>query len=219
MQSFDQVPRDQFWDDIPCATARNVLQAFSDDDLRIIPTRTHSADSRPDKLRFLGKCLKKKMIQQEAMAAPLSFLNADPAGWHRVMFASLGVQRELGDLRGAEETLRYMIDRRLDKRDKSYHYSLATLLLERGKYAGAEKAALEVEEWLVGQRGRDSPQALGAKRLVILAVWKQGRSRHVEAEKLLKELRDIVSAMSSGQYATNQDEERESIKAVMAKMD
>jgi hypothetical protein len=184
-----------------------------------MPTRTHSADSRPDKLRFLGKWLKKKIIQQEAMAAPLSFLDADPAGWHRVMFASLGVQWELGDLRGAEETLRYMIDRRLDKRDKSYHYSLATLLLERGKYAGAEKAAREVEAWLVGQRGRDSPQALGAKRLVILAVWKQGRSRHVEAENLLKELRDIVSAMSSGQYAMNQDEERESIKAVMAKMD
>jgi hypothetical protein len=213
------VPKNAFWDDLPYTVARNFLQAFTDADLRIVRIDPDSTESKKEKLRFLAKYLKKKLIQEEAVSAPSMFCETDYEGWRRVMLGCYTVQRELDDLAGAEDILRLMIDRRKDKSNLSELHTLSDLLMTRGDYSKAEETAREVEPWLSGMLGKDSPQALSSKRTVILSLWKQGRSRHAEAQKLLKELQDIVAGMRSGQYAVYQDAERDLMKTLMSQMD
>ncbi|KAI8631532.1 hypothetical protein F5Y19DRAFT_424097 [Xylariaceae sp. FL1651] len=213
------VPRNTFWDDLSFSVARNFLQAFTAEELRIVRIDPNSTQSKEQRLRLLGKWLKKKLIQQEAQAAPQSFYDVDYIAWERVMLGSFTIQHELGDLAGAEETLRFMIDHRKDKSNLSHLHSLAALQLDRGQYAEAEETGRKVEAWLIEKLGSDSPQALSAKRVIILALWKQGRSRHAEAELLLKELQGNVNSMGSGQYAVYQDGERDLMKTLMSQMD
>ncbi|KAI3325655.1 hypothetical protein HD806DRAFT_490874 [Xylariaceae sp. AK1471] len=213
------VPQNAFWDDLPFTIARNFLQAFTAEELTIIPINPDSAQSKDEKLHLLAKWLKKKVLQQEAEAAPASFDDVDYAAWQRVMLGLISIQHELGDLEGAEEMVRLVIDRRKDKSNLSLLHTLSGMLLNRGEYAEAERTARKVQPWLIERLGRDSPQALSSLRITILSLWKQGRSRHADAQGSLKELQDIVSGMGSGQYAVYQDEERDSIKTLMSRMD
>jgi len=213
------VPKNAFWDDLPYTAARNFLQAFTDADLRIVPINPNSTESKKEKLRFLARYLKKKLIQEEAVSAPSAFSETDYEGWRRVMLGSYTIQRELGDLTGAEDILRLMIDRRKDKSNLSELHTLSDLLMTRGDYNEAEETARKVETWLIEKLGQDSPQALSSKRIIILSLWKQGRSRHAEAQKLLKELQEVVTGMGNGQYAVYQDAERGLMKMLMSQMD
>ncbi|KAI0154726.1 hypothetical protein GGR57DRAFT_109577 [Xylariaceae sp. FL1272] len=215
------VPKTKFWNDLPYPLARNFLQACNAENLAYIrpATESDSEKSRREKLMLLDRWVKKKLIQEEALAAPCSFYDADYVGWERLMLASVSISKELGDLARQEDTLRLLVDRRKDRSNLSHLHNLAGMLVEKGDYAEAERLERKVEPWLISKLGRGSPQALGAKRIMVLAVWKQGRSRHADAEKLLKELQSDLSALGDGQYAVYRDEELGAMKELMTKMD
>ncbi|KAI1264318.1 hypothetical protein F5Y18DRAFT_390090 [Xylariaceae sp. FL1019] len=215
------VPKNKFWSDLPYTLARNFLQACNADDLAYIRPLAESDSDKPrrEKLQLLDRWVKKKLIQEEASAAPRSFYDVDYAGWERLMLASVSISKELGDSAREEDTLRLLVDRRKDRSNLSHLHNLAGMLVEKGDYAEAERLERKVEPWLISKLGRDSPQALGAKRIMILAMWKQGRSRHADAEKLLRELQSDLSALGDGQYAMYRDEELSAMKELMAQMD
>ncbi|KAI1756193.1 hypothetical protein F4782DRAFT_485157 [Xylaria castorea] len=206
------VPRNAFWDDLPYTVARNFLNAFTTEELSVIPIDPDSTESKEEKLRFLSTWLDKKMAEQEA---PSSVHNVS---WEPLMIGLVSVRWELGDLGGAEEIARLMVERRKDG-NPQYLHQLAGILLDRGQYAEAESTERKVQPWLIEKLGKDSPQALSATRIIVLSMWKQGVSRHAEARKLIDELQDIVNGMAIGKYTVYQDEERELLKELMGRMD
>lgn len=118
------------------------------------------------------------------------------------------MQHELGRSE-ADEAMRMMYERRKDKANLSHLHTLAALALEKGRYAESEKAGTEVLVWLEEKLGKDSPQALGSRRIIAQALWKQGTSRRAEAEQVIDEFDDILAHIKSGRFATYQHEERE----------
>lgn len=70
-----------------------------------------------------------------------------------------------------EQTIRMLIDKRKDKTNLSHMHTLSAILLGRGKYAKAEEMEGKVKVWLDGKLGRDSPQALGSRKIIAQAVW------------------------------------------------
>ncbi|KAB5546974.1 hypothetical protein GE09DRAFT_1288686 [Coniochaeta sp. 2T2.1] len=87
---------------------------------------------------------------------------------------------------------------------------LAEYLVKVGKYKEAEEIELPVRAWVDGQPhlGRDSPQAINARRIIAKALWGQGPSRRAEAEALIAEIADIVEGMGAGKFGVYQMEER-----------
>ncbi|KAI0468222.1 hypothetical protein F4859DRAFT_491937 [Xylaria cf. heliscus] len=205
------IPRNAFWDGLPYTVASNFLNAFTAEELRAISIDPDSAQSKEGKLRFLATWLGKKSAKQEELG-PLN-----DAAWERLMLASVSVRRELGDLAGAEEIARLLVERRKDGNLQHLHL-LAGILLDRGQYAEAESTERKVEPWLVEKLGKDSPQALSATRIIIQALWKQGPTRHAEAQNLLEKSQSIVNGMESGKYTVYQDEERELLKELISQM-
>lgn len=55
--------------------------------------------------------------------------------------------------------------------------------------------------------GRESPQALGARRIIAEAVWMQGVERRGEAEGLVQEIWEIIGGMEGGRFAVYKEEE------------
>jgi len=66
----------------------------------------------------------------------------------------------------------------------------------------------DVKGWLEGKLGKDCPQALGAWRIIVQAVWKQGAGRRGEAERLMGEMGEVVEGMRGGVYGMYEAEER-----------
>lgn len=56
--------------------------------------------------------------------------------------------------------------------------------------------------------GKDSPQALGAGRIIVEATWRQGGQRRGDAERLLEEMRGLVEGMGGGDFGVYQEDER-----------
>lgn len=79
---------------------------------------------------------------------------------------------------------------------KAQHY-LSFVLEERGYYAEAEKIALSLKPRIDKELGEDSPQAIGCRKIIARAVWKQGR--RVEARELIKEVFALIERMGEGE--------------------
>ena len=202
------VPDNRFWNDIPFTTARNFFQSFSSEEIDRLPIDPDSTLEKHSKLETLIKLLRELLAKKEAESSPKSFYDVDFAGWDRLWLAIYTLQDQLEDPE-AEGTLRMLCDRRKDKTNLSHQHTLAGLLLDRGKFAEAEALEKGVKEWLDGQLGKDSPQALSARRIIAQAQWKQGPSRRAEANDTIADLTRIIDSMGTSQFAVYQEEERE----------
>ena len=86
-------------------------------------------------------------------------------------------------------------------------HTLTQVLLRNGKFAEAEATALPVLARLDRALGKESPQALAARRMIGHAVWKQGRQS--EAGKLLEEVDGIIDGTKDdSKFVIYRDEER-----------
>jgi hypothetical protein len=183
------VPQNKFWDDLPFTVARNFLSLFTSEEdppPSFNDDTEHSELSREDKLRLLLQLLHDRLARLDAGAAPQSLYDVNYLTWDRTWLAVAGIQHELGDLAGQEQTLRMLIKKRKDASSLSHLHSLSGLLLEQGRYAEAKNQEAAVREWLDGKLGREAPQSLSARRIIAQAVWMQGRRD--EAERLIAEI-------------------------------
>ncbi|KAK5990011.1 hypothetical protein PT974_08274 [Cladobotryum mycophilum] len=213
------IPRCPFWDDLEFATGRNFPSVYSREDIGKLPIDPDSTDDRQTKLNLLLKLLRERSAEKEAGAAPETYLEVDSKGWSTLHLGIYTVQYALG-LRGeAEQTVRVMVDKTEGNTKLSHSHTLAAVLLAKGDCVEAEKLEKPVRAWLVGLLGQDSPQALGAMRTIVRAVWRQGPGRRAEAKGLIAEWKETVDGMGGGQYGAYQDEEREMMDKIVSELD
>ena len=99
------------------------------------------------------------------------------------------MQLELQDP-NCEQTLRFMLEQTKGLSNIVPQHTLTQVLLRNGVFAGTQATALQVLARLDHVLGKESPQALAAKRMIAQAVWKQGRQS--EAGKLMEEVNSII---------------------------
>lgn len=202
--------------------SRNFLQSFPPEKLQRFAV--HFDETRLDrvaKLELLAQLLHEELKEQDAAAAAAAvdsrqtLYDVDYTRWRAVWLAICSMQQELGRRAEAEGTLRMLHEKRRDPANLSHLHSLASLLLARGEYTEAERMELDVRTWLDSRLGRDSPQALSARRMMAEAMWKKGTARRREAGDVLEEMRVVIGGMEAGQYAVYQDEEKEMMEKLV----
>lgn len=113
-------------------------------------------------------------------------------------------------LPSAEATVRMLVARRPDPDNVVPPHMLAEHLVKIGKYEEAEEVERPVCEWMDKRPhlGRNSPQAINARRIIAKALWGQGSKRRKEAEATIEEVRRLVEEMKGGKFEVYVDEER-----------
>lgn len=211
------VPDNAFWNDLKFVVGRNFLSSFSPEEISQLPIDPNSTQSKSGKLELLLQLLQEKIAAQDAESSPQSFYDTDYEAWETTWLAIHTMQYELG-LPEAEQTIRMLIDRRKNKANLSHFHTLSVLLFEQGQYAEAEEMERPVLDWLVSRLGDTSPQALGSRRIIARAIWKQGPERRAEAEALFEEVKRLVEESGSGKYAVYKDEQMEETETMIADM-
>ena len=210
------IPATPFWEALTFVEARNFLQSFASDEERAaLPIDRDSTAPKDEKLELLSGLLDNKLAAEDAAVAPQTWYDVDFKAWNRLQMGRFTLQQSLGRDVEAEGTLRMMIGREKNKNNLSFQHTLAALLCDQGKYREAEEMEGPVVEWLDGILGRDSPQALGGRRIMARAMWKQGEERREDARKLFEEVMETVEGMGGGQFAVYQEEERELVRKMV----
>lgn len=200
------VPKTKFWDDVPYSAACNFLMLFKPDEQVVVDLERSTLDKK-EKLQLLEKLLRQRFDSKDAATAPQTLYDENYEYWYRLWLAIASMQFELQDP-DCEQTLRMMIDRAKDPSNIVPQHTLTQVLIRNGKFAEAEEIALPVLARLDKLLGKESPQALAARRTIAHAVWKQGRQS--EAGKFLEELDGIIDGIKEdNKFAIYRDEERE----------
>jgi len=210
----------RFWDSIDYCTAHNFLGNFSDAEQGQLPVESDSADDTDTKLRLLLRLLREKIDRQEGAASPPgSLYETGYEKWYSLWQGVFRIQDMLG-LPEAEDTVRMLVAKAKGRNIVPGHM-LAEYLAKNGKYREAEETERPVLAWMEGSPGlgRDSPQAINARRIMVKALWGQGQERRGEAESMLAELEEIVDRMGGGKFGVYQEEERSLNRQMMAQLD
>ncbi|OIW28122.1 hypothetical protein CONLIGDRAFT_579742 [Coniochaeta ligniaria NRRL 30616] len=203
------VPVNPFWDSFEYCIARNFLGNFSSTQLSQLPIDATGKDDHATKAGHLLSFLKDELDREEA-AASGSLFETNHRRWYDLWQAIFVYQSEL-DLLEAEETIRMLVARNPDpKSEVRPSHILAEYLVKVGKYKEAEETELPVRAWMDARAhlGRDSPQAINARRIIAKALWGQGPPRRAEAKALVAEIDDIVDGMGGGKFGVYQTEEK-----------
>ena len=206
-----QVPNDDFWNSLPYAAGRNFLQCYTQKELEQMHFDISLSDR--EKQQNLLAQLQETLSLKDAAAAPKTLLDCDLPGWQHLMLGIATMEKLLGNIDGEEKILRTMVDNS-PKGNLSALFNLSSVVESRGEYPEAEEMAREVLPWMQSHEllGNDSPQALKCKRILIQAIWKQGR--YSEARKLIEELSGTVTAMEGGKFAKYQADEKKNLAAM-----
>lgn len=167
--------------------------------------RLDSSLSNDEKYELLMKLLEEKL---EAGDGDKRLYETNYQQWDGIWLGIATMRARLG--MDDEETIRMLVERRKDKTNLSHLHNLSAVLLKKGKYAEAEEKAEKVKEWLDGKLGRDSPQALGSRKIIAQAVWKQGRVE--EAKGKFKEMEELVVGGMDGTYGVYMEEQEEILR-------
>ena len=201
------VPNNAFWGPLDFVAGRNFLKCFSSSELQAMEPRLIGSLPNPEKYELLLKILNEKLEAGDKAAAPKTLQEVDHKVWDDLMLGVVTMYARLNRLVDQESTLCLLIAKRQDPCNLSHLYNLAGVLLEQGKYAEAEEMASEARDWLDGKLGKESPQALGARKIIVEAVWKQGRVE--KARGLMGEMEKIVEGGGEGTFGIYMDEQRE----------
>jgi hypothetical protein len=219
------VPNDAFWDSLPFTTGRNFLQCFSASELDAsVSSRLDPSLSTDEKHRLLLELAEQKLAREEAAAQtsdqkPLHEKNYDL--WQKLMLALETMQHSLGLLADEEKTLSAMLAHPRPGQAKNWSAlnMMSRLLQDQGRYAEAERAALEVQPWMEEhpQLGRGSPPAMGNMRMILTAVWKQ--RRYDDGRRVYRDMRELVDGMGDTKFAQYQQEEARMLEDLMAELE
>jgi hypothetical protein len=201
------VPDNKFWRDLDYVVGRNFLQCFSADEIKLLPF--DDSPSKSDRLELLLRLLREKLSSEDAAAAPQTVYDVNYDAWEKLLLAIYTIQMQQDRHADTEQTIRTLVERRKDKSNLSHFHSLSGLLCNQGRYTEAEETEISVKRWLDEYLGKDSPQALGSRRIIAQSVWKQGPSRRAEAKELFSEVIELINGMDGGNYAVYQAQEME----------
>ncbi|ETS85938.1 hypothetical protein PFICI_03963 [Pestalotiopsis fici W106-1] len=227
------VPNDAFWTSLPFTTGRNFLQCFQKSEIEALSSQFDASLSTDDKHRLLLRIVQAKLAEAREAASqksnhhggsgksPLLLHEINYDAWQKFMLAQETMQHNLGLVADEEATLKEMLAHPRPGQDKNWSAlnMMSRLLEQQGRYAEAEGAALEVQPWMEAhaQVGRGSPPAMGNMRMILTAVWKQGRFD--DARSIYKEMHHLVDDMGNGKFAQYQEEEAEMLETLMTDLE
>jgi hypothetical protein len=204
-------PVNPFWDTFDYTTARNFLINFTDTELTQLPINPDSTDPHPAKLQLLLHLLQDKLTREEASTSPPNTLfDKDYKRWYTLWQGIYELQSKL-HLPEAEQIIRMLATRRPEGSDNiSPLHILSDHLVRIRQYKEAEETERQVCAWMDAhpRLGRDSPQAINSRRVIVRALWGQGEGRRKEAEAMLREVEGIVEGMGEGRFGVYLEEER-----------
>lgn len=211
------VPKNAFWGPLDFVVGRNFLKCFSSSELQAMELRLIGSLPNFEKYELLLKILNEKLEASNKAATPRTMQEVDHKAWDDLMLGIVTMYARLNRLSDQESTVRLLIAKRQDPSNLSHFYNLAGVLLEQGKYAEAEERASKARDWLDGKLGKDSPQALGARKIIAEAAWKQGRVE--EAMGLMGEMEGIVDGGGEGTFGIYMDEQREMLSKMKEELE
>lgn len=201
------VPEGVFWQSLDPVISSTVVGHLSPAELNH-PNLDPSL-SNPEKLDLLEKTLIQK----------LPLVDNDYTSTQSLNSALFHIYRGTGDLEKQEKVLLQLVGNPSPNGpDLPALQNLAALYEDKGEHAKAEKLARETLPLLQGHPvlGKDSPQSLGSLRILINALWKQGKTE--EAEQVIQEARSSIDNLEGGQFAAYQQEEKDALDKVVAEL-
>lgn len=218
------VPNNAFWNSVPFTTARNFLQCFSEAEVKSISSKFDKTLSVEEKHRLLLALAKEKLSAEEHTAQtsehrPLHEKDYD--AWQKLMLALETMHHSLGQFVEEERILKAMLEHPGPGQER--HWSalnmMARLLSDQGRHAEAEQSLREVKTWMEShpQIGRGSPPAMGNLRMLLTAVWKQGR--YDDGRKIHEEMQQLIDDLDDTKFVQYQEEERQMLKDLMAELE
>lgn len=212
------VPDTPFWNSLPHYAGNVFLRCFPESEVSAMDLD----ETLPvaEKEHFLLGKLKKKLAEKEKEAAPIPFHDSDYKAWNTLTLAIGGFEGLLGNLEEATKITKERYENgRNGTKDMGALSDLGGLMEQLGKYAAAERIALEVLAWVQGNPnlGPDSPQALGSIRVLVKSTWKQGK--YDEATEWIRKCREIIDELAKGRYTKYETEERKQIDDDVAELE
>ncbi|PLB54120.1 hypothetical protein P170DRAFT_431780 [Aspergillus steynii IBT 23096] len=211
------IPSGPFWDTLDPVISSAVALCFTPqelEDLKLDPSA-----SNPAKLHTLQEALTEKLLTLEAASQPSTLHEQNYNQWQDLKSSLFHVHRGLGDKEEQEKILLEMINTpSAAGRDLAALHNLSALCEEKGEYEKAERLALEVLPAIQGHAllGAASPQALGSLRVLIKAMWGQGKT--AQADDYVKQASASIDNLVGTPFAKYQQEERDALVEVMAGM-
>jgi len=210
------VPVNPFWDDIDWVTGIHFLGNFSDEERSELPIDPNSIAATNDKIKLLISLLDAKLANDETSAAPKSSAETQPKAWRSLVLAKYVLQSRVGLVTEAGQSIRQLVEHFGDSADDVLKHCMADQLVEEGgDYVRAEKIMGPLVAALDGQMTRASPQAIGGRRSLLRAVWKQGASRRADAEGVVEEIRGSIRGMVGTKYEVYVKDEEEELGRVL----
>ncbi|KAK1757300.1 hypothetical protein QBC47DRAFT_375636 [Echria macrotheca] len=211
------VPMNAFWDGIDWVSCIHFLGNFSDEERSELPIDPNSTASTDDKVKLLISLLDAKLAKEEAAAAPKSLAETQPKAWRRLLHAKYVLQSRLGLVSDAGQSIRKLVEHFGDT-DEVLQSSLADQLVVEGDYAQAEKIMGPVVATMDADMTKASPQAIGSRRILLSAIWKQGPSRRADAENVVAEIKESIQGMVGTKYEVYVKSEEEELDKVLAEL-
>jgi tetratricopeptide (TPR) repeat protein len=190
------------------------LTCFSKEEVEKMHLEQYGFLSNEKKAEMLIKILREKILELETPDQPLWVTNN--AAWRKIMMGIGTVYGESGQIDEQIQVAEELIDKQEDKLNLSHQHALAALLVQRGDYERAEVLEKPCTEYMDNNTGKDSPQSMSSRRVLAKAIWMQGRQD--EAEKLIKELFDLIEMSGSGKYAVYQEGENEMAEEMLEEL-
>jgi hypothetical protein len=198
-----QTSTDPFFADIDPKDTNIFVRIFSEDDIQRmnLPKGELTVTEKISKLQDL---VTQRLEDKERAAAPKTLKEVDYPTW-QALESAVGTYRSKveGDYKHSEKVFAERLAN--DLKDVSAIHNLAFVRGKQGNWFEEEKLArrslamLEVHESL----GKDSPQALGARKMITEGMWKQGRKH--DAKAYGKETATVIAGMKGGKFEKYQE--------------
>ncbi|KAK0624398.1 hypothetical protein B0T14DRAFT_425714 [Immersiella caudata] len=209
------VPTTPFWDSLPWVLCSQFLSNFTPTELSALPIDSSNSASLTTKQRteFLLK-----LLQDKLTTSGMSITS--PGAGANLLHAIHYLQKELGLVKEAGETIRLLLSADGGKDNIAAQQSYAHQLIDEGSFVEAEKvirpACEDIDEY--GNLGRDSPQGIGSQRTLLKALWGQGKERREEAAEVVEGIRGRIEGMKGGKFEVYVEAEREELERLLGKL-
>lgn len=214
------IPQTPFWSDLDFTVGRNFLSCFNQDEIQNLKLDQYEESDKMTKQHILLDILKARLEQREQGSAPQSLREINYHEWQTILVAITTLLKFLDDDRQyEEETLRYLMNHgKTGGKNMTGVNMLAHFKTRTGEYAEAEALVREVLPFLRSHEmlGIDSPQVFGSTRLLIRALWMQGKRD--EAQSLIEQTSVLIEGMGSSIFVKYQDDERKMLQDLVEEL-
>ncbi|RAK96755.1 tetratricopeptide repeat protein [Aspergillus ibericus CBS 121593] len=204
------IPVSPFWDSFSFKDAAAIIKTIPLEELEKydLDARYGSA-TQTEKIAVTLDILREKLQHEESKyTPPAEFYTADHDAWSDIWLSIAYISMKLDRMDEAEEVYRMLVTKRLDPNDLVPANNLCAFLVKNtSKYEEVKTLSAPCMEWLDKKLGRASPQAIGVRKNIAEAEWKQGNRER--AQEMIAEIFECIDELKGSRFAVYEDDERE----------